>query len=185
MSPWLWTESRANVRLTTLDSLLPTLTPGINGRQFGVHGHNHHCPRLTRSRIQPRSNFREDDCLIRSLWSRRQPVGFLLGYRLVVNLHSVARYLVHRSHCVMGKSLPHLRSRCHWPAPEPAARVSKRYAGRHTSNMNRRRRRLCKRSRFTASLLDPTVTRRRSSFRERESSTLSLMSAKSTTLWMK
>jgi hypothetical protein len=53
MSPWLWTESRANVRLITLDSLLPTLTPGINGRQFGVHGLDHHCPRLTRSRIQP------------------------------------------------------------------------------------------------------------------------------------
>ena len=59
MSPWLWTESRANVRLITLDSLLPTLTPGIKGRQFGVHGLDHHRPRLTRSRIQPRSNFRD------------------------------------------------------------------------------------------------------------------------------
>ena len=59
MSPWLWTESRANVRWITLDSLLPTLTPGINGRQFGVHALDHHRPRLTRSRIQPRSNFRD------------------------------------------------------------------------------------------------------------------------------
>jgi len=45
--------------------------------------------------------------------------------------------------------------------------------------------RLCKRSRFTASLLDTIVTRRRSSFRERESSTLSLISAKTATLRMK
>ena len=59
MSPWLWTESKANVRWITLDSLLPTLTPGINGRQFGVHALDHPCPRLTRSRIQPRSNFRD------------------------------------------------------------------------------------------------------------------------------
>jgi len=48
-----------------------------------------------------------------------------------------------------------------------------------------RRRWLCTRSRFTASLLDTIVARRRSSFRERESSTLSLISVKTATLWMK